>query len=63
MVCQIKGEIMRKGETTSGTERDENECPECGAGGIENPILDDWYECNNCVISFNADGEVEHERF
>jgi rubredoxin len=43
--------------------RDGNECPECGADGIENPVLDGWYECNNCVISFNPDGEVENERF
>lgn len=41
------------------TVRAENECPVCGTEGIPNPVLDDWYECNQCVIAFNADGEVE----
>jgi ribosomal protein S27AE len=41
------------------TERSEDECPRCGSEGIQNPILDDWYECNRCLIAFSADGEVD----
>lgn len=44
---------------TNDTERSPNECPKCGSEGIPNPVLDDWFECNGCVISFSADGEVE----
>jgi ribosomal protein L37AE/L43A len=40
--------------------RAEDECPQCGRQGAQNPVLDDWYECNNCVIAFNADGEVDN---
>lgn len=42
-------------------DRADDECPRCGQEGIQNPILDDWYECNRCVISFNVDGEVEDD--
>lgn len=36
------------------------QCPECESSSMvaENPILEDEYECANCVIAFNADGEV-----
>lgn len=36
------------------------ECPECGNSGMvsENPILEDSYECEQCMIAFNSDGEV-----
>lgn len=43
-------------------ERSENECPRCGSEGAQNPILEDWYECPRCVISFSADGEVDDEK-
>jgi ribosomal protein L37AE/L43A len=46
-------------EDTVTQSRADNECPQCGREGIENPVLDDWYECNRCVIAFSADGEVE----
>ncbi len=42
----------------SGAQREEDECPQCGNQGHENPVLDDWYECSRCVIAFSADGEV-----
>lgn len=48
-----------RGHCTDGTERSEDECPRCGSEGIQNPILDDWYECNRCLIAFSADGEVD----
>lgn len=35
-----------------------NNCPECGNEGHENPVLDGVYECNNCVIQYDEDGEV-----
>lgn len=46
-------------QSSGGTERSEDECPRCGSEGIQNPILDDWYEYNRCQISFNSDGEVD----
>ena len=49
----------RRDMMENATERSEDECPRCGAEGIQNPILDDWYECNRCLISFSADGEVD----
>ena len=52
---------MGKNMDTKGTgqkSRNKDECPECGSQGSENPVLEDWYECNNCVIAFSADGRV-----
>lgn len=43
---------------TAEVDREEDECPQCSNQGYENPVLDDTYECNNCVIAFNAEGEV-----
>lgn len=42
------------GQSNVGTPQ----CPECGDEGAENLVLDDVYECNNCVLQYNADGEV-----
>lgn len=35
-----------------------SECPKCGKDGYPNPVLDDVYECNHCIIAYNDDGEV-----
>jgi len=51
----------RMGDTEDikdGGSRAANECPQCGTEGIENPVLDDEYECSRCVIAFNSEGEV-----
>lgn len=42
----------------NASNRSDDECPECGDEGIPNPVLEDEYECNNCVVAFNSDGEV-----
>jgi len=46
-------------DDTDDTDRSDDECPQCGSVGAQNPVLDDWYECNRCVIAFSADGEID----
>lgn len=50
-------------ESEAGVDRARNECPRCGSEGTQNPILDGWFECNRCVISFNVEGEVDDEQY
>jgi hypothetical protein len=46
--------------TDEERDRPDDECPRCESSGMtaENPVLDDTYECSDCQIAFNAEGEV-----